>query len=93
MQAILAKIYCDDDGNMKISVSCSSGRKVFFRDELHRKLKELERTFDPPQMLAAEMLASKLGWDHSSYGKLIMGTLKNGDDVFVFTGEINEGKK
>jgi len=42
---------------------------------------------DEPEMQAAEALRVKIGWDDEKYyGKLIGGTIPNGNYVFVMTG-------
>lgn len=39
------------------------------------------------QSLAAELLAAELEWRGPKYGRMVKGWLKNGNCVFVFTGD------
>lgn len=98
MQAIEVKETVDRNGNHRLRAACAAGSSSFYRDHLcfvcHDR--KIPITQDTLAALAAEHLKNKLGWNDSNYGRLVMGTLKNGNYVFVFTGQqeiAHTGKK
>lgn len=50
-------------------------------------LRDISPSMENCAKLLAENLRNDLGWYQVHYGRLVMGTLKNGNYVFVFTGK------
>ncbi len=90
MQAIEVK-YLAPTANLGIryDVYCDAARTIhsseFIDNELKKRSLPLNNN-DSRATMAAMLLCEHLGWTEEYYGKLVMGGLKNGNWVFVFTG-------
>lgn len=93
MQAIETKFYVDNNGNSSIIASCNAGRlKMYIGDINNYISNHLNEYIDTEYQhyITAKELIKKLGWTEDSYGDVVMGCLKNGNYVFVFTGKNNK---
>lgn len=96
MQAIEVIFYCDDNGNDKVKATCQAGTVIRYRDEVRELNRDTELTYpffnDEERLgyLVALELARKFSWDWSeNYGNMVIGRLKSGNLVFIFTGRDN----
>ena len=93
MQAIEVKFYTDVNANSKAKASCQAGNLTAYVDELRIFIGN-DKTefpfFNDQERIAYEValrLAKRFNWDWSeNYGSMVIGSLPNGNYVFVFTG-------
>jgi hypothetical protein len=73
----------------RVIAFCAAKRKVYAYNALEDVCvkRNIPMNRDNVAKLAAESLKNELGWELGSYGRMVMGSLKNGNYVFVFTGE------
>lgn len=89
MQAIEVKETVDRNGNHRLRASCAAGCLSLHRDTVAHILcdETTPNTEENRAEYVAHKLRLKLKWHNAAYGKLICGQLKNGNYVFVFTGQ------
>lgn len=92
MQAIETKFHVDVNGNSSIIASCAAGRLKMYIGDINNiisnKLNEYVDT-EYQHYIVVKALLNKLDWEDTVYGDLVMGCLKNGNYVWVFTGKDN----
>lgn len=89
MQAIEVKETVDRNGNHYWFASCNAGRLRILKCDLQQEAikRSIPITQENLATMVAEKLKYKLEWNAPTYGRMVMGTLKNGNYVFVFTGK------
>lgn len=88
MQAIEVKETVDRNGNHRFRASCAAKSIWRYSSDLEQRCREQNIPYGSENYakLIAEELKNILDWNGYAYGRMVMGTLKNGNYVFVFTG-------
>lgn len=92
MQAIEVKETVDRKGNHRLRASCAAGSTWYYRSDIEYAIVKqgvVANTEENRALAMAQHLRAKLGWwgNGTNYGNLVCGELKNGNYVFVFTGQ------
>jgi hypothetical protein len=90
MQAIEVKfIGASNNRGDRLKAFCSAGQITLSIEIIDYKLidNKVPISNDTRAQWIATELKYKLGWTDPTYGRMVMGTLKNGNYVFVFTGK------
>jgi len=90
MQAIEVKETVDRNGNHYLIAFCAAKKIRRLKDDIGRKVRyELDwpNTEETRAEYMCKQLINALGLGVDYYGTYVIGTLKNGNYVFVFTGK------